>query len=265
VEIMSAPSFPRVEINGRAATVELLRHPALVNYGHFTAMQVRDGKTRGLELHGNRLDAANRELFGAGLDFDRVRDHIRHALGEDLTAASVRVVVFAPDPDEAASIMVTVRPPADSPRSPQRLQSVAYQRPVAHIKHLGGFGQLHYGRLAERNGFDDALLTGPGGVISEGAITNIAFSDGTSITWPDAPALHGITMQLLEARLPAGGLPTRRGPVHLADLSSFDTVFITNSHGVAAVDLIDDLPLPVDTELIKTVTGLYESIPWDAI
>lgn len=41
-------------------------------YGHFTAMQVRGGRTRGLELHLRRLRDANREAFGAGLDHERV-------------------------------------------------------------------------------------------------------------------------------------------------------------------------------------------------
>jgi branched-subunit amino acid aminotransferase/4-amino-4-deoxychorismate lyase len=264
--IMSNPAIPRIEIDGRAATAEQLRFPVLVSYGHFTAMQVRSGSVRGLDLHLKRLDAANLELFGARLNGDRVRDHIRHALGDDTADASVRVYVFCPDTDDKASIMVTVRPPAaDLPSTPQSLQSVAYQRPAPHIKHLGGFGQMYYGRLAERNGFDDALLTGPGGVISEGAIANIGFFDGVAVVWPDAPALHGITMQLLEPRLVDSGLPSRRRAVRLADLPSFEAVFVTNSHGVATVGRIDDLPLPVDMELMKTVKQLYESVPWDPI
>ena len=80
----------RVEVNGRTATAEDLRHPALVNYGHITAMQVRHGRTRGLDLHLSRLDTATRELFDAGLDPDRIRDHLRHALA-DSRDASVRV------------------------------------------------------------------------------------------------------------------------------------------------------------------------------
>ena len=169
---------------------------------------------RGLDLHLTRLDAATRELFGTGLDGSRVRDHIRHALGGDAGDASVRVNVFWPDSDNAVSIMVTVRPPAALPSGPQALQAVSYQRPVPHIKHAGTFAQTRYRRLAGRNGFDEALLTGPGGVISEGAITNIGFIDGATVTWPDAPALHGITMQLLEHRLPraAGAARPSRSP-----------------------------------------------------
>lgn len=40
-------------------------------YGHFTAMQVRNGKVRGLALHMRRLEAANREAFGVGLNGER--------------------------------------------------------------------------------------------------------------------------------------------------------------------------------------------------
>lgn len=254
----------RIEINGRTATADQMQHPALVNYGHFTAMQVRDGRTRGLGLHLSRLEAATRELFDAGLDTDRVLHYLRHALA-GTRDASVRISIFWPEADDTASTMVTIRPPANMPGTPQSLKTVPYQRPVPHIKHAGSFGQIHYGRLAERHGFDDALLTSSDGVISEGTTTNIAFYDGTTITWPDAPSLHGITQQLLEPRLPDSGLPTRRGPVHLADLPSFTAAFVTNSLGIAPVIRIDDTTIPLDPILIATVCHTYESAPKDTI
>jgi branched-subunit amino acid aminotransferase/4-amino-4-deoxychorismate lyase len=242
----------RVEVDGRAATAEQLSRLAMSNFGHHTAMQVRGGRVRGLRLHLDRLDAATRELFGVGLDGDRVRDHIRHAVGAE--DASVRVIVFQPP-----SIMVGVRTPTDPTAAPQRLRSVRYQRPVAHIKHLGGFAQTYYRRLVARDGYDEALLVGPDGLVCEGAITNIAFFDGTEVVWPDAPALHGVTMQLLQ------GLPSRSSPVHLADLHGYQAAFVTNSIGIAPVGQIDDLTFAVDHELMKTVTEIYESVPWDPI
>jgi branched-subunit amino acid aminotransferase/4-amino-4-deoxychorismate lyase len=261
-----APAAPiRVEVDARPATADALRHLALVNYGHLTVMQVRGGRTRGLGLHLARLDAANRELFGTGLDGDRVRASIRHALGGDIADATIRLVVFRPDDAEDVSIMVIVRPPHDMPAAPQSLQTVEYQRPVAHIKHVGSFGQIHYGAAAERAGFDDALLTGPGGVISETSIANIGFFDGGSVVWPDAPLLPGITMQLLEPALAARGLPARRRTVRVADLPSFDTVFVGNSSGVAPVTRVDDVTLPIDPALVGTLLEAYESVPWDAI
>jgi branched-subunit amino acid aminotransferase/4-amino-4-deoxychorismate lyase len=86
---------PHVEIDGREPTVERLRAVALAGYGHFTAMQVRDARVRGLDLHLDRLAEANREVFDADLDRDRVRAHVRHALG-GRADASVRVVVQRP-------------------------------------------------------------------------------------------------------------------------------------------------------------------------
>jgi len=83
--------------------------------------------------------------------------------------------------------------------------------------------------------------------------------------WPDAPCLHGITMQLLESALGGAGLGSRRAPVYLADLASFGGAVITNSRGVAPVGRIDDLVLPVDPGLVKAVTQVYRDIPWDVI
>ena len=254
----------RVEVNGQPATAENLQYPAQVNYGHVTVMQVRSGRVRGLELHLARLDAATRELFDADLDPDRVRDHLRHALA-DAPDASVRISVFWPESDRAPSVMVAVRPPVDPPSTPQSLKSVPYQRPVPHLKHAGTFGQLYYGRLAVRHGFDDALLTGPSGEISEAGISNVAFFDGTTVIWPAAPSLSGITMQLLEPRLASAGLATHRAPVLLADLPSFAGAFVSNSRGVAPVGRIDDTALPVDVDLIAKISDIYASVPWDEI
>lgn len=249
----------RIEIDGRRADGEKLWSTASA-YGHFTAMQVRGRRTRGLELHLRRLEAAHRELFDAGLDGERVRELIRHALrgAED---ASVRVYGFESETEPA--IMVTVKHPGGV-STPQSLQSVRYQRPDAHLKHLAT-GQAYYSRLARRNGFDDALLTGSDGVVSESAIANIGFLDGSGVVWPDAPLLHGITMQLLEQKLPELGVPSRRAPVRLRDITSFDGAFLSNARGVAAVSQVDDVTLPMPTEPMKTLADAYASVSWDTV
>jgi branched-subunit amino acid aminotransferase/4-amino-4-deoxychorismate lyase len=264
-----------------------------MNYGHFTAMQVRRQATRGLDLHLARLDAANREIFGTPLDGDHVRARIREALG-DTQDASVRVIV------EETGFVVTVRPPAPDPPSPQRLQVVGYQRPVAHLKHSGGFAQEYYGRRAERAGFDEILLTGPNGEISEGGITNVCFveakaggaaggaagetasgtasgttgettggttgettgettGDGT-LVWPDAPHLAGITMQLLE-----NVVSSRHSPVHVDDLQGYEGGFVTNSHGVAVIASVDDLVLPVARAMEERLREAYAQVQWELI
>ena len=53
-----------IEVNGREAdqaAVSLLDHEG---WGHFTAMQVREGRARGLDLHLARLEAAHQEVYG---------------------------------------------------------------------------------------------------------------------------------------------------------------------------------------------------------
>ncbi|HEX3312240.1 MAG TPA: branched-chain amino acid aminotransferase, partial [Streptosporangiaceae bacterium] len=68
-----------IEVNGREAdqaAVSLLDHEG---WGHFTAMQVRGGCTRGLDLHLSRLEAAHHEVYGLALSGPEVRARIRHA------------------------------------------------------------------------------------------------------------------------------------------------------------------------------------------
>jgi branched-subunit amino acid aminotransferase/4-amino-4-deoxychorismate lyase len=249
----------QIEIDGRSASAEAL-WSATSAYGHFTAMQVRDRKTRGLELHLRRLEAASSELFEVVLDRERVRELVRHAL-RDIADASVRVYVF--ESDDEPAIVVTVKEPGGV-ASPQRLQSVRYQRPDAHVKHLAT-GQAYYSRLARRNGFDDALLTAADGLVSESATANIGFFDGSGVVWPEAPLLHGITMQLLESRFAELGIPSRRAPVRVQDVSSFEGAFLSYARGVAAVSRVDTVSLPIPVEQMTIATDAYASVPWDII
>jgi branched-subunit amino acid aminotransferase/4-amino-4-deoxychorismate lyase len=155
-------------------------------------------------------------------------------------------------------MMVTVKEPGGI-SAPQRLQSVRYQRPDAHLKHLAT-GQGYYGRLARRNGFDDALLASADGAVSETAMANIGFFDESGIVWPDAPLLRGVTMQLLEQRL-----PTRRTPVRVQGIGAFSGAFVANARGLAAVSHVDDVNLPVQLGRMKVVDEAYAAVPWDAI
>ncbi|MFI8822635.1 aminotransferase class IV [Streptomyces sp. NPDC053431] len=246
-----------IEVDGVPVADPELLATVMSGYGHFTAMQVRDGRVRGLGLHLDRLDRATRELFGRPLEADRVRRQLAGALAAaGRRDASARVYVY-----EGARTLVTVRAPFPDDRAPWSLKSVPYWRPAAHIKHLGGFGQAFHGDAARRAGFDEALLTGgPDAEIAEGAVTNIAFWDGTSVIWPSAPCLAGITMGLLAPRLPS---VTRR--VALADVPSFRSAFVANSRGISPVSLIDDVELVVDEELMERVYAAYEETPWEAI
>jgi branched-subunit amino acid aminotransferase/4-amino-4-deoxychorismate lyase len=108
----------RVEIDGRPANADalaLIEHHA---WGHFTAMQVRDGRTRGLDLHLARLQAAHRAMYGAELDGTLIRDRVRHAL-DGTPDASVRVYGYW------AGLIVTVRRPETMPARPHAQSAIA--------------------------------------------------------------------------------------------------------------------------------------------
>ncbi|MER7698520.1 MULTISPECIES: aminotransferase class IV family protein [unclassified Streptomyces] len=263
------PPLPHIEFDGRPATGEDLRIPALYGFGHFTALQVRDGRTRGLGLHLARLDAANRELFELPVDGDRVRELIRHALdGAGRRDASVRVNGYLPPGARRTTLMVTVREPAVMPAGARSLMSVPYTRTAPHLKRPGEFGQTYYGILARRAGFDEALLTAPGQMVAEGAITNIGFWDGTSVVWPDAPALAGITMTLLARGLERDGRPSVRRPVTLEGpdgVGRYRAAFVCNSQGVAPVRRIDGTGFTVDEELMRDLDAVYGSAPEEAV
>ncbi|CUU56353.1 Branched-chain amino acid aminotransferase/4-amino-4-deoxychorismate lyase [Parafrankia irregularis] len=297
---METPS-PHVEVDARPAGPADLRRLALTNDGHVTTMQVRAGRVRGLELHLRRLDQANQELYGTGLDPDLLRDRIRHALATAPTPtpatpataaaatatatatqgperrgdATVRVVVF-PGANGAVHVLVSVGAPAEPAVTPLRLSSLCSPRPFPHLKHVGTFGQLHSARLARRRGFDDALLVTADGLVCETTVANIGFlttGDGTgdaaggtvagpaTVIWPQAPMLTGVTMTLLDKRLPG----SRREPVPLAGLGRFQAAFVVNGRGLAPVGRIDTTTFPAAPAAVAALAQVYAAVPWDDI
>ncbi|MFC3234252.1 class IV aminotransferase [Streptomyces nitrosporeus] len=250
-----------VEMDGRPATEADLRVPAFAGYGHFTAFQVRKRRVRGLARHLERLDAANRELFGLPLEGERVRALVGHALdGAGAVDAAVRVHGYLPPGRSGTAVMVTVAGPARMPSAPRGLMSVPYARTAAELKRPGDFGQMYHLARARRAGFDEALLTAPGGVVTEGAVTSIGFWDGTSVVLPDAPALTGVTMALLEDR-PAAGRPFVRRTVTLDGLGAYRAAFVTNSQGIAPVHRIDGTVFEVDEALMEDLAAAYGAAP----
>jgi branched-subunit amino acid aminotransferase/4-amino-4-deoxychorismate lyase len=83
--------------------------------------------------------------------------------------------------------------------------------------------------------------------------------------WPDAPALLGVMMQVLQRELDTAGVSWRYGSVRVSELASFDGAFVTNSHGMATVASIDDLQLPTNSDLMRTATRLLTDAAYDPI
>jgi branched-subunit amino acid aminotransferase/4-amino-4-deoxychorismate lyase len=247
-----------VEVNGHAADDEaaaLLDHEG---WGHFTAMQVRDGRTRGLRLHLARLEAAHREVYGKPLDGDLVRERIRHAL-DGRPDASVRVYGYW------AGLIVTVRGPQEMASRPHAMMTQHYQRPLARLKHVGSWGQGRLHARATAAGFDDGLLTDETGRISEGVITNVGFWRDGSVIWPEAPKLDGITMLVLQRELRARGIPQAEATVRVQDLPAYHGMIVCNSHGWAPVGRVDDTPIQHDDAFTDAVSAAYASCPLEEI
>jgi len=250
--------YPRIEVNGGAADdfgLSLLEHEG---WGHFTAMQVRDGRARGLDLHLARLQSAHREVYGRALDGAEVRVRIRHALGTE-PDASIRVYGYW------AGLIVTVRPPQDMPRRPHSMSVQHFQRPLARLKHVGSWGRGGFLDAALAAGFDEGLLADEAGRISEGTVTNVAFWRDGTVIWPDAPKLDGITMMLLQRQLTAAGIPQAEAPVWVHDLPSYGGMILCNSRGWAPVGRVDDVTMRQDETFTDVVAAAVDGSRWDEI
>ncbi|MPZ81164.1 MAG: hypothetical protein GEV28_12520 [Actinophytocola sp.] len=247
-----------------------LRTLAMVNYGHFTSMRVDDGRVRGLGLHLERLDRDAREVFGRGLDAGLVCDRIRTAVDGQKGPLYAKVSVFVRDFDAGVaehepSLLVTVRPlPARS--GSLRVGTVAYERDLPRVKHVGTFGLFHQFRLAKRRGYDDALFVNRDGEISEGSVWNVCFLDGETVVWPSAPALPGVAMHLLRDALTARGIPVETRPVTPADLPRFRAAFASNALApVQVIESVDDVRFDGGYAFAKLMVEAYEEVPWEAL
>ena len=265
-------SAPVVEVNGAPVTPADLELLAFSNYGHYTSMQVRQHAVRGLDLHLSRLDENARILFGQAPDPGQVRDCLRHAVGTG-RACSVQVTLFsralrclahgsAVEPD----IMVSVSPPDEPQTSALRVRCADYERETPEVKHLATYGLLREVRAARTAGFDDALFVDRTGLVSEGSTWNVCFHDGHQWVWPNAPALRGVTMQLLQTAMREAGVPVASEPVLATDLGKFTAAFATNSVTAARpLTAMDALTLKRDDTLLSMLHALYDTVPWQPL
>ncbi|MEV7886928.1 aminotransferase class IV family protein [Streptomyces sp. NPDC002817] len=258
-------------LDGQPVSPDDLLTLALTNLGHFTSMRVdADRRIRGLSLHLERLVRDCKIVWGAPLDADRVRDHVRQALqghGHDGPSV-VRVTIYDPTVDmghpahaDHPRVLVTVRAAGSMPPPPLRAQSVRYERDLPEVKHVGLFGALHARRTAQLNGYDDALFVGADGCVSEGGTWNIGFISDEGVVWPQAPVLPGVTMALLQQHVEHQVVP-----VTLAQAKNMEAAFATNtSIGVRALSCIDDTSMATEHPLMNRLREAYLSVPAEAL
>jgi branched-subunit amino acid aminotransferase/4-amino-4-deoxychorismate lyase len=238
---------------------------ALTGYGHFTTMRVERGGVRGLALHLDRLAKDCRTVFGADLDPDRVREELRLAIAGADGPVMARVTVFDPslridrmaEPASPRTVVTLRAAPAAEP-PPLRVRSVAFTRDLPEVKHAALFGALHRRRLAQLDGFDDAVFVDADGAFSEGPTWNLGLFDGESVVWPSGDALPGVSAALIAGAY-AGRSVSRS--VLLSEAAGMAAAFATSSSvGARPIAAIDGASFDPAHPVIRALREAYESI-----
>ena len=264
---MTAAPFPSVaQLDGVAATPDALAALAFAGHAHFTAMQVRDGRIRGLDLHLARLRDASNALFGHALPDERIRTLLRAALEHAPSALSLTATVYsttgefvAPRGDERLDVLVRTAAPSSGPAGPLDLALFEHERVLPDIKHVGEVAKTHFLRRAVAQGFDDAAFTDRHGRLSEGSIWNLAFRDGDTVVWPVAGMLAGVTMRIVRRQLARLGVPQDDRELTPADLPSLAGAVVMNSWtpGIA-VRRLGTATLPDTSSFVALLRRAYE-------
>ncbi|WP_433228282.1 aminotransferase class IV family protein [Actinomadura formosensis] len=258
-----------VHRNGHPATTEELAPLAFAGYAHFTAMQVRDGKIRGVDLHLERLRFASLKLFGRAMPDEQVRSLLRAAVKASPPDVSLTITMSPPQGEFTADgytgdpdVLIRTGEPASGPAGPLTLTMVEYERVLPAVKHVGEVAKTYFMRQAVREGFDDAAFIDRQGRLSEATIWNLAFWDGTTVVWPKADMLTGTTMGIVRRQLDRLGVPQRTQPITLADLPTLAGAVVMNSWtpGVA-VHQIGPIQLPEAPRFLALLHQAHQAEP----
>lgn len=267
--IMSAgPTSPVAQRNGYAASAADLSPLAFAGYAHFTAMQVRGGQVRGLDLHLARLRSASLEMFGKALPDEELRSHLRAALAASPADHSLMATVYSPageftvaGPDVGLDVLVSTGPASSGPKGPLALRTVGHERTLPTVKHVGEVAKTYYLRQAVAEGFDDAAFVDRKGRLTEASIWNLAFWDGDAVVWPEAEMLTGTTMSILRRQLARLGIAQRTQEIGPANLAGLAGVVINSWTPGIAVSRIDQTPLLDPSAFLGLLHRAYEAEP----
>lgn len=257
------------DLNGTPVSIDDLKILALTNFGHFTSIRVDNGRAIGLNLHMARLARDCRTVFETDLDIDYVRHLMRRAASPENGSYVLRVTVFDPalemgHPGIKAKpkILITSRATAGAPLPPLRVQSARYSRDLPQVKHVGLMGSLMHRRLAQLNGYDDALFVGSDGFVTEGVTWNIGFFDGSDVIWPQGEILPGVTMAILNDAYDA----CVSARVRLSEVHGMVAAFATNtSYGVRPIKAIDGHEFDSTHLILRELQGRYAAIEGDIL
>lgn len=256
-------------LNGSLPTAAELAPLAFAGYAHFTAMQVREGSLRGLDLHLERLRSGSQTLYGHHLPDQEIIGHINRALLAAPANASLTVHISSRPGEFLAAahppeldVLVKITDPVNVPIKPISLDLVQHERHLAEVKHVGEVSKTLYLRRAKERGYDDAAFMDRSGRLSEATIWNIALWDGTSVIWPDADILSGVTMQILQRQLRVLGVRQVTQPISLSALAEPLAAVVMNSWSPGIpVSRIGNHPVRSSPEFVGLLHEAYEAEP----
>ncbi|WP_125779341.1 aminotransferase class IV family protein [Pseudoalteromonas rubra] len=264
---------PQTVLNGQLIQEPQISQLACAGFAHFTAMQVRDGRVKGMDLHLDRLRTASVALFGQARPDADILASVRTAMAASDKDASLTVTVYSAHGEFTTAsmnaqpeIMVRTGAPANGPTGPLKLLATEYSRPLPDIKHVGEISKTYYLHRAVEQGYDDAVFVDDVGCLSEGTIWNLAFWDGEAVIWPQAPKLQGTMMSMLQRQLRLLNIEQRTEPVTMASLPSLRGAVVMNSWtpGVAVAE-ISGHSLSESESLRTLLQRAYEVEPAQAI
>ncbi|AGI24534.1 hypothetical protein H681_13320 [Pseudomonas sp. ATCC 13867] len=267
---MSAATHPYItQRNAQSASAADLAPLAFAGYAHFTAMQVRDGGIRGLDLHLERLRNASQRLFGQSHADEEIHAALRAALEQAPADTSLMATVYSPageftvaGPEHWPELLVRTAPPSDGPQGPLSLAIAGHERVLPEIKHVGEVAKTWYLREAVAAGFDDAIFADQRGRLSEATIWNLAFWDGESVIWPRAKMLAGTTQGILQRQLAALGVRQAVLSIDRQDLPRLAGAVVMNSWTPAVpVNRIAEVEIPPAPAFVELLRSAFEAEP----
>lgn len=268
--MIASDALAVAQIDGQWATLADLTPLAFAGFAHFTAMQVRNGRVRGLDLHLERLRGASQALFDAYIPDDQVQSHLRSAIaaaGGDALSLTATVFTRSGEFTSASeandlSLLIRTSPASTGPEGPLKLAVVQHERFQPAFKHTGESAKTYYLRDARQNGFDDAIFLDRHGHLSEATIWNVAYWDGSAVIWPIADLLTGVTMGILQRQLKTLGVPQREMAVTPDMVCGFAGAVVMNSWTPAvAISSIAETQIPAAPQFVDLLHTAYQREP----
>ncbi|MDR9767898.1 aminotransferase class IV family protein [Shewanella baltica] len=263
----------QAQLNGHPVNLSELTPLAFAGFAHFTAMQIRNGKIKGLDLHLRRLHRASVEFFGMALPDELVQSYIKKTIGEGHEDLSLTVTIFSRHGEFTAdsmnvepAVLVRTGAPFNGPNGPLRLAAINHERPLPTIKHVGEVGKTYFLHQAIRKGFDDAAFVDNLGHLSEATIWNLVFWDGETVIWPKAKILNGTMMSIVQRQLEHLNIPQRHETITLKRLSELSGAAVMNSWSPGiSITTIGTVTIAEAKPFIRLLHQAFEAEPASTI